>query len=1018
MGNKRIIKRTVLFVSLGLLAFSFISINRTLNNKEIIKEDNFISDKYEEGPMFYAADYTTNYTSETYYNNQYNYTYSCMNTGQTYKRYRGDSVKVAVIDSGLNYDHEDFKNNGTRIIKNVSRSIEYDSGWKYYEFSNNSSHLNDTLGHGSNVASVIASQINSVGCAGLAPNVELYVYKVTNSNNGYDWIAIQNALQYCIDTDIDVINMSFQAYEHEVSYGGSTMGASTGCSSVLTTMINNCYNAGIVMVGAAGNYNTDEPSYPASNNHVISVGSLAESSLTTKAAYSNTYGIDLVAPGTVYVADKGTTSSYKKTQKTSFSAPIVTAAIALYKQKYPTASVSDITNALYNSCDSITGGSSWSGHGRLNLCNFLNEPTSYDNYVTDITLNNVTDGELELEEGDTFDIDYKVNGVGTYSSSVTFELLEDNGTLSIDNNGHIVALKEGQDYISIISDEDDSVTADILVTVTKSSTPSSLSDGLYSILPSDLDTSYPTTEKSYTSTSGVAFKALNVCNQSSKVQFKKNGGYLYNSSPINLYSLTLNNKDGNGTITVYAGNTVNPSSNSISLSNGVYNLSGYNYFKIIDNSSNAVTYTSIDIQVGTPKTLSSITISNYTTSFVEGDSFSFGGTVTAHYSDDSSSDVASQSTFTGYDMEVVGNHTVTVSYSGKTATYTITVNKGTLSSITLSGQTTSYKKGDSFSFSGTCTAHFANGYTKEVTPTSVSSPDMSTGGNKTITVSYTYNGVTKTVSYTITVNDYRVVIEEAYSVIGTITYPSNVETISVNTLSVSTSGYTNKESNAIRLGSGSNTGTVTVTSTSTNISKVVVSAKSYGSDSGVKLSIGGTDNTITSTYVNYTKEFDSKVNSVAIATKANSKRAYVQSITVYTKSSQDIGQSDDCIGLETFINNYLHISDYNENLGYCKDNTHHYYNDAKVAFNNLNSHQRELFSSNSAYALEKARLIAWATANGESLNNDNVLSGNNIKKVIAYSDNSIIVVASILLIISITSIMYFLYRKRYIKSKH
>ena len=108
MGNKRIVKRTALFVSLGLLAFSFISINRTLNNKEIIKEDNFISDKYEEGPMFYAADYSTNYTSEAYYNNQYNYTYSCMNTGQIYKRYRGDSVKVAVIDSGLNYDHEDF----------------------------------------------------------------------------------------------------------------------------------------------------------------------------------------------------------------------------------------------------------------------------------------------------------------------------------------------------------------------------------------------------------------------------------------------------------------------------------------------------------------------------------------------------------------------------------------------------------------------------------------------------------------------------------------------------------------------------------------------------------------------------------------------------------------------------------------------------------------------------------------------------------------------------------------------
>jgi hypothetical protein len=76
----------------------------------------------------------------------------------------------------------------------------------------------------------------------------------------------------------------------------------------------------------------------------------------------------------------------------------------------------------------------------------------------------------------------------------------------------------------------------------------------------------------------------------------------------------------------------------------------------------------------------------------------------------------------------------------------------TLSSITLSGQTTTYKVGESFSFDGTCTAKYSDGSTKAVTPTSVSSPDMNNAGTPTVTVSYTEGGVTVKATYTITVS--------------------------------------------------------------------------------------------------------------------------------------------------------------------------------------------------------------------------------------------------------------------------
>lgn len=153
------------------------------------------------------------------------------------------------------------------------------------------------------------------------------------------------------------------------------------------------------------------------------------------------------------------------------------------------------------------------------------------------------------------------------------------------------------------------------------------------------------------------------------------------------------------------------------------------------------------------KSVTSISISGYRTSFVEGDSFTYGGTVTANYDDGTTSNVTSQSSFSGYNMTSLGSQTVTVSYSGKTKTYTITIGAGTPVSLSLSGQTTSYQTGASFSFDGTATVTFANNYQKNVTPTSVSSPDMSTEGNKTVTVSYTYNSVTVSNNYTINVSD-------------------------------------------------------------------------------------------------------------------------------------------------------------------------------------------------------------------------------------------------------------------------
>ena len=438
---------------------------------------------------------------------------------------------------------------------------------------------------------------------------------------------------------------------------------------------------------------------------------------------------------------------------------------------------------------------------------------------------------------------------------------------------------------------------------------------------------------------------------------------------------------------------------------------GYSYFCIQENDSSAsyISEFKITYTPSSTKTLTSIELSNKTTSFVEGDTFA-KATVTAHYSDNSAADVTNSATFTGYDMTSVSEQTVTVTYGGKSATYTITVSAGTLTSIALSGQTTAYSKNATFSFDGTCTATFANGYQKVVEPTSVSSPDMSTGGQKEVTVGVTYNGVTKTASYNITVNAYRTVIETS-TLEGTITWPtSSTASISGNVtgLSASLSGKTVYESTSIRLGTGNGGGTLTISSTAA-IKSVKISAKYYsGSYSSSVLKVDGQSVTpLSASYDDYTVTLSSAKTSFTVLTENSSNRINIQRIDVYADGPEtDIGQSADCVGLETFINTYLHMDDYTESKGWCKDTEHNYYGKntstgAKAAFNALNAHQRELFTTNSAYASEWARLSAWAEANGDSLKATNILGAYRYTDVVTYScDNTGVILIGVLVAIT------------------
>lgn len=143
------------------------------------------------------------------------------------------------------------------------------------------------------------------------------------------------------------------------------------------------------------------------------------------------------------------------------------------------------------------------------------------------------------------------------------------------------------------------------------------------------------------------------------------------------------------------------------------------------------------------------------TTYIVGDSFDPAGMlVTATYSDESTEDVTAQVSCTPATFEEAGQQTVTVSYGSKTTTLTVTVENPALEKIevTTDPEKTSYTVGDSFNPAGmVVTATYSNHTTKAVTGYTYDTAAFAEAGDKTVIISYTEDGVTKTATIVVTV---------------------------------------------------------------------------------------------------------------------------------------------------------------------------------------------------------------------------------------------------------------------------
>ncbi|MGK7942626.1 MAG: S8 family serine peptidase [Crocosphaera sp.] len=255
--------------------------------------------------------------------------------------YTGDGVVVAVLDTGVDHNHEDLKDNiwtnwgeiaGDGIDNDGNGYIDDVYGW---DFTSDSNHTLDIQGHGTHVAGTIAAANNGIGVTGIAYNAEIMPVQVLNDSGSGSLDGIVEGIRYAVDNGADVINMSLGSgiwgaalYRSllEAEYGAALQYASDNNVVVVMSAGND---------GASGVFN-----YPGALAHTwgLAVGAVDENN--KMADFSNRSGEDklayVTAPG-VEVLSTTPNNNYESDgySGTSMAAPHVAGVVALMLEANP-----------------------------------------------------------------------------------------------------------------------------------------------------------------------------------------------------------------------------------------------------------------------------------------------------------------------------------------------------------------------------------------------------------------------------------------------------------------------------------------------------------------------------------------------------------------------------------------------------------------------------------------------------------------------------------------------------------
>ena len=336
-------------------------------------------------------------------------------------------VVIAVVDSGVDYDHQDlaaniFVNPGESGFDAQGRDKRFNGidddgngriddwrGWDFTAGADGNAEDNDPKptrnSHGTHVAGIAGAVTNNgVGVAGAARAVQILPVKCSPDGVTNDVVNGFRGVVYAATLGARVINCSWGAF--------SRSQAEQEAIDIATAL-------GAVVVAAAGNAGRYTPFYPASYQNVCSVVWLENNDAHISGNFHET--ADIGAPGT-NIFSTFTENRYGAFSGTSMATPLVAAAAALVKMKFPNFSPAQIIARLKATADnndrlnpSVAG---LIGAGRLNMLRAVQ--TSSPQFIEILNVG-ITDenGNGLLESGERVQITLQLkNGDATLSPTV------------------------------------------------------------------------------------------------------------------------------------------------------------------------------------------------------------------------------------------------------------------------------------------------------------------------------------------------------------------------------------------------------------------------------------------------------------------------------------------------------------------------------------------------------------------------------------------------------------------------
>jgi thermitase len=226
------------------------------------------------------------------------WSFATMDVTTLWKSVEANETIVAVIDSGVCFDHPDLQG---RFV---------DGGYDYVD---DDTTPMDEMGHGCAVSGIIAANANNaIGIAGIAPNTRILPLRVLDANGIGTYADVISAIYQAVSSGADIINLSLGGQNH---------------SQLLEQAVNYAVANGVQVVAGAGNTGTEGVFYPAKYPNVIAVGSYG---MDGKRSSFSTYGneVDTIAPGeNILTTTKA--GNYAYFTGTSMAVPYVTGLLAL-----------------------------------------------------------------------------------------------------------------------------------------------------------------------------------------------------------------------------------------------------------------------------------------------------------------------------------------------------------------------------------------------------------------------------------------------------------------------------------------------------------------------------------------------------------------------------------------------------------------------------------------------------------------------------------------------------------------